>query len=810
LSAVTALAQRPGGGSPGAAQGSVSGIVVDGATGTPLPVATVAIRSSRDSSLVTGTLAAKDGSFSASGLRPGRYYARISYVGYATRFIDIAITPGSPQVDLGKVELSTDASVKPDVVVSAQREFMTVAIDRTIYRTADMPVVAGGSATDVLRNVPQVDVDIDGNVSLRGSQNVVIQINGRPSMLSGQQLTNFLQGLPANSIERIEVIPNPSAKYDPDGMSGIINIVLKQETNRGLSGGINGSIGTRNNYNIGGNISYGQGPWNIYANYGFNLFSRQGAGTRSQQNLLVNPPNYLDQLSSDTNRWISHVLNGSVEYAFDQKNSLALNTMLNLRGGGSSGLSRYFQRNVNRDLTSRYNRSTDDDRDGLEMEYRLSYRWIPEATKHELSAELRYGVDNDDETGNYLQQDLNLNETPMNATPLHQQTKEKNDERGITLQVDYTRQLWEGARLEAGYKGESEKTSSSLSSESFDYTSGAFLPDTSVNNTFDYDKQIHAVYTNIGEEFGSFGAQAGLRLEQALTTFDLKTTSSSFDNDYFSIFPSAFISYRPIDAIQLKASYSKRINRPWTHALNPFISQSDPTFRQIGNPNLKPEYIHSFEFGITHTTDLTTVTLTPFFRRTVDVIRRYGTLDSNGVATATFRNFDRNDNYGADLIGSIRLGEKLSAFASFSAFQTVTDPGSSDQTDRAEGFVWTARANVSFQIIPGLDAQMSWFYRAPQPIEGGGRVGSFSSGDFALQQKLFDNRGRLGLRVSDPFNQMGFNIQRADSTGVFSFERKPQSRTLYLTFSYSFGSQERRAQRRPGTQQQPDMDTGGW
>jgi hypothetical protein len=239
VTGLTASAQAPRGGTGGGpggapgAGGTIAGTVVDSATGEPLRVATVAIFSAIDSTMITGALTERDGGFSIAGLRPGSYYARISFLGYALRFVEgISISRGEPNVTLGRIELSPDAVKGQEVSVTARRDFMTVEIDRTSYKAADMPVAAGGNATDVLRNIPAIEVDVDGNVSLRGNQNVVVLLNGRTLSMSGDALTSFLQNLPANSIDRIEVIPNPSAKYDPEGMSGIINIVLKEQGSR--------------------------------------------------------------------------------------------------------------------------------------------------------------------------------------------------------------------------------------------------------------------------------------------------------------------------------------------------------------------------------------------------------------------------------------------------------------------------------------------------------------------------------------------------------------------------------------------------
>jgi outer membrane receptor protein involved in Fe transport len=261
----------------------------------------------------------------------------------------------------------------------------------------------------------------------------------------------------------------------------------------------------------------------------------------------------------------------------------------------------------------------------------------------------------------------------------------------------------------------------------------------------------------------------------------------------------------------LKASYSRRINRPWIQGLNPFVSQDDPTFREVGNPYLKPEYIDAIELSANHFTDLTSLTITPYYRRTTDVIRRYGDLDSaTGVGTVTFKNFDESVSYGADIVGSLRLGERYNMFASASLYQMTTDASNIEEGLASDAFGWNARVNATVGLLEGMDMQLTWFYRGPWALEGGGEVKPMQSTDIALTQKLLENRLRIGLRVSDVFDQRGFSVTRTDPQYDISFTRKPSSRTGMLTLSYTFGTPDKNARRRPQAQPNaPDME-GGW
>lgn len=793
--ASAAVAQPRTGAAPG---GVITGTVIDSATSEPLIAVTVAIWNAADSTIVTGGIAQKDGSFTISGLRPGRYYARLTYIGYLRRQIDrIEIRPGAGPVALGTIALRQDPSVQEEVVVTARRRFMSVGIDRTTYETKDLLVASGGSATDLLRKIPSVDVDANGNVNLRGSTNLVVQMNGRPVMLNGASLATFLEGLPANSIERIEVIPNPSARYDPEGMSGIINIVMKQNSgSRGVSGGVNGSAGTTGSFNIGGNVSYGDGPWNIFGNYGFNRRTRSSTLERYVQDLQNLTAERF--AGPDTGSRMSHVVNTSIDYAISPEHSLFLSTMVNSSAGDNSGVSVTTNLDASGATTSSYDRVGNNESDDIGFDARLGYKWTMEPTKQELNVEWRYSMETDDESNIFTQRDLLSDGTPSGATPSRQRTASDERNRSASAQVDYFMPFLEG-KLEAGYKGELQQIDNTIFSESFDQSRGEFMPDAQINNQFDFDQLVHAGYLQIGREFGPLGVQVGLRGEQVETNFHLLNNDSTYNNAYNSLFPSAFLSYRPIDELQLKASYSKRINRPRTWSLNPFSNFDNPRVRRSGNPALKPEYTHAFEFGITHFGEVTTLSISPFYRETVDAIRRFEIFDSTGVANVTFVNFDRNESYGADVTGTIRLGEAFTGMLSFSGFQSVNDAGNIETGLGVGAFSWNMRGNVSAQLPWDLEGQLTYFYRAPFEVEGG-RIESMQSADIALQKKLFDGRARIGVRVSDPLKGMGFHIRRGDGRFLQETHNTWNSQAAFLTFSYNFGSPVRQPRRDRGSQ----------
>lgn len=798
---VPALAQ-PGRGP----QGSVRGTVADSASGRALSGATVALWNAADSNLVTGAIVERDGGFAITGLMPGNYYAKITYVGYTPRLIGgITIEPGKPVADLGRVILISDVARQEEVTVTAERDFMSVGIDRTIYKTGDLAVASGGNATDVLRNIPTVEVDANGRVSLRGNQNVAIQLNGRPLILQGDALTNFLRSLPAESLERVEVVTNPSAKYDPEGMGGIINIVLDQQTSRGLSGGFNGTASSNRYYGAGFNLSYGDGPWNVFGSYSYSHYGSKSQSDRLRRSYINNPPLVINQTTDEKGNYPGHSLNASVDYSVGAS-TFSLSAIASINGGKGTTMIRTSEQNLNGDILRRYERSASERRNVMPMDYRAGYKLVMDPGKHELTAEARWNQQLSDIPVDYRHSNLPLDITSGDTVPQLQRSEEDHTVSNYALQVDYVRPLWDGSTLETGYLGEADRTKGDYTLSTFDNGGGVFVREPLWDNNYDYQRQTHAVYGTLGQEFGDFTAQVGVRVEQAFSDFTAHTIAQSFENDYLSVFPSAFLNYKASDALQFKASYSRRIQRPWIESLNPTLNFVDPTFRFSGNPYLKPEYTNSYEFTAVWFGEKSSLTLTPFYRHSTDLIRRYDITDTNGVSTVTFLNFDENKSYGADLIGSLRVGDWMNSFASASVYKTVTDAGNVEDELGSEGVIWMLRGNASFVLMQGLNLQVSYFYRAPMNIENG-EIGPYSQFDIALQQQVFGDRGRIGIRASDPFKWAGFSVVRDEPRFYQEFDQTWNSHGFYLTFSYNFGAQDRMQRRNRGAQ--PPSGGGG-
>jgi len=770
----------------GAAQtASVTGRVLDAETGQPLPMATVALFAG--DSLATGATTALDGTFrvDADG---GTYDVHVSFVGYdEVRREGVAVRGAT---DLGAISLAPGAALLGEVRVAAERTQREDRIDRTVYRTADTPATEGGSATDVLATIPSVDVDVDGNISLRGSGGVAVFINGRPAPVSGEFVAAYLASLPAGAIERVEVIPNPSAAFEPDGVGGILNIVLRQDADPGLGGTVTAGATDRGGATASATVTLGRGPWSVAATYGFRRDARVGSGTSYRLNRYEATPTTLDQREDEDRSGLSNNLTLSVERALSRATTLTTQAQLGVGTDDETERSLALRSDAGVPLSEIERLSTEGET-GRSGELRLGLRHRF-GEGHELTVGARGEASREEERESYSETRL----AGGGELDTPQRVRTDGDERGVSLQADYTRPL--GAlTLDAGYLGEVERQDATLFSESADAT-GAFVPDVGLNNAFVFDESVHAVYAQASGRWGRWGLQAGLRGEVARTSFDLTTTGEAFRTDYESLFPSAFLAYSPTEALTLRGGYSRRINRPGAWSLNPFPSFDDPLNVRQGNPALRPEYVDAVELAATQITGFGSVAVTPYYRRTTDVIRRIAVVRPDGVTVRTSQNLDTADAWGAEGVVSLE-GRVLRGFVSLEGYRLQTEGATTETSLSNDAFGWGGRANLSVRLgdrfgVGDLDLQTTARYSAPITTEQG-RVGARTYVDLALRQKLLGDRASLTLQARDPLGLAGFSFVLDQPELYQESERDWGLRQVTLTFSYTFGRESARRDR---------------
>lgn len=763
-----------------AESGTVRGQVTDGETEEPLGGATVALwrESEGDSTLVTGTTTGADGRFTVEA-EVQSYTLRLSYVGYTDRRVE-GVTPAPDGNDLGTLALASETEQVGEVEVTADRPAAQVQTDRTVYNTRARAISAGGSAETVLANLPSIRVDTDGSISYRGNESVSIYINGDPASLSGESLLSYLRSLPADAIQQIEIIPNPSAKYEPEGTAGIINVVLRRDVNAGWGGGF--TLGAQANANAryggsgSGNLSYQAGGWRFVGTYSHDREGEEDTDTRFVRRFnggAADTEITQDGLEEETER--SHSFNTQLDYSPTDNTTVGLETTLSLRRDDTEGRNdTYFTGAI--DSTNarlQENSSGDETIDGrLSLDHEFG-------DDHTLETELSYDRDFESEDATYN------NYTLANGTLGTEQFGEtetvNEDEQDGELEVDYTRPLG-SLSMDAGYKGTYRRLDSDQT-----YLERGGLE----RRDFTFDEQIHAVYGILSRELGDFSVETGLRAEAVQTDIN-PVGDPSVESSYTSLYPSAFLTYKPNQRQQVRLSYSKRVDRPNLWDINPIEDNENPAFIERGNPTLDPEYIHSFELTGTQRWDGASVTVTPYVRRTVNEIEEIETeeqIDGQTVTVRQARNFSSSTSYGTELITTFNVGERLEGTLGGNFYRSVTD-GSNLTTDLSnDALTFSGRLNLRAQLRDGLNLEFSQYYRPAQDIPGG-RMDRITSTEMALQQQLFSGNGSLTLRVDDVFDATDFNVRR--ETENFYQETTSQwgAREASLTFQYTFGGGE--------------------
>ena len=769
-----------------AMQGDIHGRAVSAANNTPVAMATVSVRDSARAAPLAQTTTDVDGAFRVQGLPPGRYRVRIVAIGYAPRELpSIEVGRAASSIDVGTVTLIAAPIVLPSVVVRGQQQQVELAPDRSTYVVRDMPTTRGGTALDVLRNVPAVDVDIDNVVSLRGNTDVVVQLNGRPSPLKPAQLGNFLAQLPADLVDKVEVISNPSARENPEGVSGIINIVLKQKPDEGRSGGFTIGGGTTGHADVGGNLGVERGPLTVFGSYGFLRDNRPRRDTIFRENLFLDPRTYLEEAGLRTQVPLAHTLTGSLGYQLGEHDELSADVNYSTRREAESYKLLYRDLDSSRALTGLSDRLTRGTNHEFNLEGAIAYTHAFAAKGHKLSSELR--IDRSQEGGptRIAARTLAFDGTPSDTSALETQTGWERPAEG-ELKVDYVRPLSRLLRLETGYRGSVLRIHTTLWTQVFDTAQAAYRPDSTRISNFTYDQLVHAAYGMLDAQVGRFVLQGGVRIEHATTQFHLRTSNLTYDNPYNSVFPSALIAYNIDDAHQVKLSFSTRIRRPDdTDLLDPTPHYLDPLNISRGNPYLQPEYIRALELGLQRTAGRMTVQLTPFFRHTLDAVRTLRTLDSSGVMTRTFANVATSDAYGTDATLALS-GGRLSGFASASAFRQVSNAANLGPGLSARTYGWTARTNASFRVSSTFDVQTLLSYQAPMTVEQG-RIAGRTRFTLAARKKLNNDRMSVTLRVIDPFNTSRESSTTIDPRFYQVSDRRRAIRGLLLSINWMFG-----------------------
>lgn len=759
----------------------VSGQVEEAATSEPLAFVNVILFRLADTLQVQGTLTDQEGRFAFSGIAPGKYFAQLSFLGFETKkTTSFSIHQETVQHDLGKIGIQVSAHLLEQVEVVAEKSTYSFSLDRKVYNVEKDILAQTGSATEILQNLPAVTVDADGQVSLRGTSNITFFINGKPSALMRANPTAALEQIPANTIERIEVITNPSARYRPDGIGGIINIVLKEKKGQGWNAVFLANLGNLQRYNANLNLNYGKSGLNAFLNYGI----RHASTPRSLLDQRINK-NEMGDILSNTNyssftqkESFSHLLSGGMAIELGEQSQLELSGEYQHGIDDIRSLSDWM---VREEVLSAF--AIDRTLDEREGEYELAATFEHEFQQedHTLAIEFTYS--------NYDESEDNYYDESHTSPSVFRSLSRNLIEKGgplADLSLDYALPIGEETELEAGYEAQFLKDNIHFLGEDFLDQDGSWSVDLDKTNYFIFRQDIHAIYSTLGHSFGDFSFLAGLRAEQALINSHLTTTGEKIPNDYFNIFPSLHLSYELGDDQELQLSYSRRINRPDSDEHNPFAEYEDPRNREAGNPRLKPENIHSLELGYQWQSGPLSIVPTLYYRYKYDAFTEFEEIVQDSVLQRTYVNLSSEQSSGMELILSSRLKEAVTLNFSANAFYNELDASSLGNTNNRSIFAWDAKVAVHANVTGSTLAQVNASYRSSR-LSAQGRFRPLFLLNLGLRQDILRKSGSLILTVSDVFNSLKFKSLIDTPLLYRSTNYKRNSQIIYVGFVYRFG-----------------------
>ncbi|WP_051360023.1 outer membrane beta-barrel family protein [Adhaeribacter aquaticus] len=738
---------------------AISGTVVDALNNSPLGYATIRIFKTTDNKLLTGNITNEAGQF-AMDAPLGQYYALIEFIGYkAFKSPVFNLTKDNPSHNLGTLRVQAAAATTlNEVVVQGQKSSMELSLDKKVFNVGTDLSNAGGSATEILSNVPSVSVDAEGNVKLRGSENVRILIDGKPSGLVSFKGGAGLQQLQGSLIDKVEIITNPSARYEAEGMSGIINIVLKKEQKNGLNGSFEVITGQPTNYGGAANINYRHRKVNFFVNYGLAYRVTPGWSSLYQETTKNNQvTSILRQNNEGTLTGFNNNIRGGMDYFFSESSILTASYMFRRSDANRITDIRYQDYKPNQELQRYTDRKQDENEDEVNAEYALSYKKTFSRKGHELNADFRF-LDYWEKSNQTFTENTfgPRGDRDVSKAVLQRSVNDEYEKQYLT-QLDYVRPVGEGGKFEAGFRSSFRNMVNDYMVGDEDAAGGlTLLPE--FTNYFIYDENINAAYGIWGNKSKKYSYQVGLRGEYTDVKTTLRKTNEQNPRNYANLFPSAHFTYNLPKENALQISYSRRIRRPVYFDLSPYYTFTDRRNFAGGNPNLNPEYTNAFDLGHIKYFDKGSISSSLYYRHTIDkmaTIRRVEVVqyqgDSISVARLRPENLISEDAFGAEFTGNYALKEWWKLDLSLNFFRAITDGSNLAQNISSDTYSWFMRHTSRFNLPKNLDFQIRANYEAPQKTPQGSRAALYYA-DLALSKEILNRKGTLTLNVLDLFN----------------------------------------------------------
>lgn len=812
----------------------ITGKVIDKDTQLPLEYASVGFFSKKENKIIDGGITDINGDFNIT-VNNGLYDIYIEYISY--KKITLSNKSLDKDENLGTLAMEIDYGTLDAVEIVAERTTVEIKLDKKIYNIGKDLTTAGGTVSDALNNVPSVSVDIDGAISLRGNENVRILINGKPSAMAGFGDTNVLSQLPAEAIERVEVITSPSARYDAEGTAGILNIILRQKETLGFNGSLNFTLGTPDNLGLSANINYRTEKYNLFSNIGFRYFD---APRNSFNNTLyfervvdniIRVPEFERIIEDEKVDRLNRNYNASLgmEYFLSKKTSIT-GTVFYRYGEDRDKSLNNSDRINNGSIVEKTLRTERQNEDGNNYQVALNYITRFNDSGHELTADIQLENGNEKQFTFFDENYIITNQS--NPEPFQiENVFEIQDQKESLFQIDYVLPIGQDSRFEAGYRGSFENTNRDYTLEQEDIATGNLIINDTISNIFDYTENVNALYTQYGTKFGEFSFLLGLRLENTqlkgnidsrLSDAELEASfgfpiDTDFDNNYLGLFPTLNLIYslgKDNDSEEsITFGYNRRINRPRGWFINPFPSRSSRTNVFQGNPNLSPAFASAYDIGYLKRWDKLTLTTSVYYQYETNSFERVQentgiqTTDGIDIIRTIPVNLSTNKRTGSEFGILYNPKKWLRLNTSFNFFQFETEGEFNGVDYSAKNTSWFGRFSSKVTLPSKIDWQTNAFYRAARQNAQGESRGIFSL-DLAFSKDILNDNATVSLNVRDLLNSNKFDTL----TTTEFFQRDSQfqwrQRQINASLIYRFNQQKKRNERRNENGDDEDFDYG--
>lgn len=755
------------------------GKIVEASGNAPVSFAAVALLIPKDSSLTDGAVADENGLFTISNVKPGTYIVRVTNMGYQTLLVPrVSVAPEVNMVDLGMLKMMPEAQKLGEVIVRGEKSMIVDDIDKKSINIGKDMLASSNTVSDLLEKVPAVSLDENGNPQVRGKGNVIVLIDGKPSTLYGNDLPTILQSFPANLIERIDVMTTPSAKYEGDGASGVIDIITKKNKIRGINGGARMSLGTKDNYNGSGNINYKSGKLGLNASANANTYNRYWKKTLNRDNFLGDQPSTLLQGGKGRNNGGNIFGRMGINYDLDEKNSFEAG--INYNKDNNKSNSDILNRTTLADgsVSEEFNRISKSNGDGQNVNMSFDYRHKFSEKDHQLTFTANYSTgksdgdskyDQNSETESLVSQQLNLR---------------NNKNKSLFLNTDYTWPITTKSTLEVGLRSRLSSNDNTNAFYLYDAAAGDYVFNPTISNVFGYSDALYTGFMTFSQKTDSWGIRAGLRLTDYNQTINQISANQKFGVHFLTLIPSMALTRKIDDASQFKLNYSRRVQRPEAAWLNPYVDVSDPRNVQTGNPNLKPEFVHKAELGYSNYEAQGGWGPSLFMDYSNNAITRIKTIDDEGISLTRYDNVGMELAYGITSDFSQNFGDivKINASGRFYRSEVVSEVAQIDNK------TWSYAGNLNAFVTLPMDFRASAYlnYEGPRAIAQGKRDGVFVA-NMGIRKDLLEKKATVSFNIQDVFLSRAYKSQLATSTYIQSSLWQQTNRMINLSFQYRFG-----------------------